>query len=254
MPPLVRRLPEGSVALVTGASRGIGRAMACALAEAGAHCILVARTVGGLERTDDLIAARHGDAGDRTAQRATLLPMDLTDGAALDLLGPSVMARFGRLDILVHCAATLGVLTPVTHMDVAAWQDCLALNTTAAWRLIRTTAPLLEGAAHGRAVFLTDAHACVPAPFWGMVAASRAAQDALVRTWACEIPATSGLRVNLFDPGIVATRMRRQAMPGGDPAPLPRPEQVARQIVPLCLPGEMRHGQRIVAMPVVQQG
>lgn len=247
-PSSARQLPEGTVALVTGASRGIGRAVACALAGAGAHCILVARTVGGLERTDDLIAARCGGAG------ATLLPMDLADGAALDMLGPSVMARFGRLDILVHCAATLGVLTPVTHMDVGAWQDCLALNTTAAWRLIRTTAPLLEHAPHGRAVFLTDAHASAPAPFWGMVAASRAAQDALVRTWACEIPATSGLRVNLFDPGIVATRMRRQAMPGGDPAPLPRPEQVARQIVPLCLPGEMRQGQRIVAMPVVQQG
>ncbi|PYD60690.1 oxidoreductase [Novacetimonas maltaceti] len=247
-------MPEGTVALVTGASRGIGRAVACALAAAGAHCVLVARTVGGLERTDDMIAAQCGATGQAAGQGATLLPMDLADGAALDMLGPSVMARFGRLDILVHCAATLGVLTPVTHMEAGAWQDCLALNTTAAWRLIRTTAPLLERAPHGRAVFLTDAHACTPAPFWGMVAASRAAQDALVRTWACEIPATSGLRANLFDPGIVATRMRRQAMPGGDPAPLPRPEQVARQIVPLCLPGEMRQGQRIVAMPVVGQG
>lgn len=242
-----RRLPEGSVALVTGASRGIGQAVACALTGAGAHCILVARTVGGLERTDDLIAVRHDGPG-----RATLLPMDLTDGTAADMLGPSIMARFGRLDILVHCAATLGVLTPVTHMRPDAWQDCLALNTTAAWRLIRTTAPLLEQAPHGRAVFLSDPHARIPASFWGMVAASRAAQDALVLTWASEIPARCALRVNLFDPGVAATRMRRQAMPGEDFAPLPRPDQVARQILPLCLPDENRQGQRIVARPIVQ--
>ncbi|MFT9093249.1 MAG: SDR family oxidoreductase, partial [Gluconacetobacter sp.] len=128
-------IAPGSIALITGASRGIGRATALALAEAGAHCILTARTPGGLEETDDLITRRTG-------RPATLLPMDLRDGAAIDALGPSIAARFGRLDVLVHCAAMLGVLTPVTHMRDTDWDTTLAVNTTAAWRLIRTTAPL----------------------------------------------------------------------------------------------------------------
>lgn len=233
-------IAPGSIALITGASRGIGRATALALAEAGAHCILTARTPGGLEETDDLITRRTG-------RPATLLPMDLRDGAAIDALGPSIAARFGRLDVLVHCAAMLGVLTPVTHMRDTDWDTTLAVNTTAAWRLIRTTAPLLDRAPAGRALFLTDGHATRPASFWGMMAASKAAMEAVVLTWADEIGPDSALRVNLYDPGPVATRLRVQAMPAADLSALPRPEQAAAAIAALCRPDEQRHGQRITA-------
>ncbi|WP_323992309.1 SDR family NAD(P)-dependent oxidoreductase [Nguyenibacter sp. L1] len=236
-------LPEGSVALVTGASRGIGRATALALAEDGAHCVLTARSQGGLEETDDLIARRTG-------RSATLLPLDLREGAAIDALGPSIAARFGRLDILVHCAATLGVLTPVTHMRAEDWEAALAINATAAWRLIRTAAPLLDRAPAGRAVFLTDGHAVRPASFWGMMAASKAAMEAAVLSWADEIAPGSALRVNLYDPGPVATRLRVQAMPAADLAPLPRPDAVAPAIAALCRPGETRHGQRIAGQHI----
>ncbi|ACI52608.1 short-chain dehydrogenase/reductase SDR [Gluconacetobacter diazotrophicus PA1 5] len=228
------------VALVTGASRGIGRATALALAAGGAHCILTARTPGGLEETDDLIERRTG-------RRATLLPLDLRDGDAIDTLGPSIAARFGRLDVLVHCAAMLGVLTPVTHMRDADWTATLAVNATAAWRMIRTTAPLLERAPAGRAVFLTDGHATHPASFWGMMAASKAAMEAVVLTWADEIAPGSPLRVNLYDPGPVATRLRVQAMPAADLSALPRPDAAGAAIAALCRPDETRHGQRIRA-------
>jgi NAD(P)-dependent dehydrogenase (short-subunit alcohol dehydrogenase family) len=237
------RLPQGTVALLTGASRGIGRATALALADAGAHCILTARTQGGLEETDDLIARRTG-------RRSTLLPLDMRDGTAIDTLGPSIAARFGRLDVLVHCAAMLGVLTPVTHMRDADWTATMSVNATAAWRLIRTASPLLEGAPAGRAVFLTDGHATHPASFWGMMAASKAAMEATVLTWADEIPPASPLRINLYDPGPVATRLRVQAMPAADLSPLPRPDVAGAAIASLCLPGETRHGQRIRACPM----
>ncbi|MFS3134171.1 SDR family NAD(P)-dependent oxidoreductase [Gluconacetobacter sacchari] len=230
----------GSVALVTGASRGIGRATALALADAGHHCILTARTPGGLEETDDLIARRTG-------RPATLLPMDLRDGTAIDALGPSIAARFGRLDVLVHCAAMLGVLTPVTHMRDTDWEATLAVNATATWRLIRTAAPLLAHATAGRALFLTDGHAARPASFWGMMAASKAAMEAVVLTWADEIGPDSALRVNLYDPGPVATRLRVQAMPAADLSTLPGPDEAAAAIAALCRPDERRHGRRIAA-------
>ncbi|MCE2565564.1 SDR family NAD(P)-dependent oxidoreductase [Komagataeibacter sp. FNDCF1] len=220
----------GRVALVTGASRGIGRAVAVALAQAGARCIVTARTQGGLEQTDDLIRQHTGSS-------AILLPLDLNDGAALDTLGPSIAAREGRLDCMVHCAGKLGVLSPLTHLQPQDWERALHAGPTTTWRLIRTLAPLLERAPEGRAVFLTDRHATAPEPFWGLVAATRAAQDAIVRTWVRELPAHSPLRINLFEPGMVATRLRRLAMPALDMDSLPTPEAIAPRIVRLCLPG-----------------
>jgi NAD(P)-dependent dehydrogenase (short-subunit alcohol dehydrogenase family) len=230
----------GRVALVTGASRGIGRAVARALAREGAHCVLTARSPGGLEEADDLIRAEMGaEAG------ATLLPLDLVNGPGIDAIGPSLASRFGRLDILVHAAAALGALTPVPHIAERDWERTLSVNVNASWRLIRTTAPLLQAAPAGRAVFLTDSHARQPVAFWGMLGAGKAAMENLVLSWADEMSGQDRMRINLFDPGIVATRMRAQAMPGEDASRLKRPEDVSEAIVALCLDGESRHGALI---------
>ncbi|WEQ53181.1 SDR family NAD(P)-dependent oxidoreductase [Komagataeibacter oboediens] len=225
----------GRVALITGASRGIGRAVAVALAQAGAQCILTARAQGGLEHTDDLVRQHTG-------QNATLLPLDLLDGEKLDTLGPSIAARIGRLDCVVHCAGELGLLSPLSHMQPGDWERGLQAGPLTTWRLIRTLGPLLEHSPAGRAVFLTDHHAQVPEPFWGLVAATRAAQDAIVRTWVRELPQGSPLRINLFEPGMVATRLRRLAMPALDQKSLMPPEAIAPRIVSLCLPGPQPQG------------
>jgi NAD(P)-dependent dehydrogenase (short-subunit alcohol dehydrogenase family) len=224
---------QGSVALVTGASRGIGAAVAIELARRGAHLVLTARTQGGLEATDDAIRALGGTA--------TLLPQDLMDGAALDPLGPSLHARFGRLDILVHAAGVLGKLTPAGHIMPKDWDAVMGVNLTAAWRLIRTTAPLLAAASAGRAVFLTDHRAGDPRAYWGAYGASKAGLEHLVRSWAHETE-TTALRVNLFDPGPVATRLRADAMPGENPATLNQPADVAPALAALCEPAEQRTG------------
>jgi NAD(P)-dependent dehydrogenase (short-subunit alcohol dehydrogenase family) len=225
---------SGRVAFVTGASRGIGAATAIALGRLGAHVVITARTEGGLEETDDAIRAAGGTA--------TLLPLDLTEGETLDSIGPSLFERFKRLDILVHAAGALGRLTPVGHIQPGDWSEVLAVNVSAAWRLIRTCGPLLNVAPEGRAVFVTDIHAAEPHAYWGAYGASKAAMQHLVLTWAEEVRQTR-LRVNLFRPGPVATRLRTQAMPGEDPATLPRPADIAPAIAALCLPGEQRHGQ-----------
>ena len=196
--------------------------------------MLTARSPGGLEETDDLIGGGQ-----------TLLPLDLLDGAAIDSIGPTLAARFGRLDILVHAAAMLGALTPVPHITDRDWERSLSVNATASWRLIRTTAPLLQAAPAGRAVFITDSHARQPVAFWGLLAAGKAAMESLVLSWADELAGQERLRVNLFDPGIVATRMRAQAMPGEDASTLPQPKAVADRIVPLCLEDERRHGETV---------
>ncbi len=227
---------EGSVALVTGASRGIGAACAVELARRGAHVVLLARTQGGLEETDDAIRAQGGTA--------TLLPQDLKDGAALDPLGPSLYARFNRLDILVHAAGVLGTLTPAGHITPKDWDEVMAVNATSAWRLIRTCAPLLQAAPAGRAVFLTDCRAAEPRAYWGAYGASKAALNNLVLGWAQEVRSTP-LRVNLFDPGPVATRLRNKAMPGEDPQMLARPYDVAPEAIDLCEAGEQRNEQVI---------
>lgn len=218
----------GTVALVTGASRGIGAAVAVELARLGAHCVLTARTQGGLEETDDAIRAIGGTA--------TLLPLDLAKQAEqLDMLGPSIAGRFGRLDILVHAAAVLAKLTPVAHILPADWQQALAVNLTACWRLIRTCDPPLRAAPAGRAVVLTDAVVARPVAYWGLYGAGKAGQAHLVDTWAAEV-ATTPLRVHLYDPGAVATRLHATAMPGEPPEGLPRPADIAPAIAALCLP------------------
>ncbi len=232
------RVLDGRVALVTGASRGIGAAVALALAGLGAHVVLLARTQGGLEETDDAIRAAGGSA--------TLLPMDLRKPEALDPVGPSLVDRFGRLDILVHNAGVLGKLTPTGHILPKDWDECLAVNATAAWRLIRTCGPVLAASDAGRAVFVTTNIARAPRAYWGAYAASKAAMESVVRCWADEIEGTA-LRVNLFNPNRTATRMRATAYPGEDPNSLPRPEERAAALVPLCLPAETRQGALIEA-------
>ncbi len=224
----------GRIALVTGASRGIGAATAIELAKRGAHVVLLARTQGGLEETDDRIRA--------LGAAATLVPFDLRQDDKIDPLGPSIYERFGRLDILVHAAGLLGQLSPVGHIQPRDWTEVMAVNLTAAWRLIRTAEPLLRRAEAGRAVFPTTDLAVHPKAYWGLYGASKAALDHLVRTWALEL-ATTPVRVNLFDPGPVASQLRSMAMPGEDPATLRQPHDVAPALADLCLPSETRHGQ-----------
>jgi len=230
---------ENRVALVTGASRGIGAALAVELARLGAQLVLIARTQGGLEETDDAIRAVGG-------KPPTLLPLDLQKDAEkqLDLVGPSIMQRFGRLDILVHNAGVLGKLTPVAHIEPRDWAETMAVNLTAAWRLIRTCDPPLRASDAGRALFVSTGRVLRPRAFWGMYGASKAGMEHLVQTWAQEVE-TTPLRVNLVDPGVVATKMRAMAMPGEDDTLLPTPAQIAPAIAALCLPTETRHGARI---------
>ena len=228
------------IALVTGASRGIGAAVAVELARLGAHCVLIGRSQGGLEETDDAIRTVGGTA--------TLLPFDLAkDADKIDAIGPSIVERFKRLDILVHNAGVLGKLTPVGHIEPKDWNEAVGVNLTASWRLIRTCEPPLRASDAGRAVFVTAGRVPRPHAYWGLYGATKAGMEHLVLTWSQEITQTR-LRVNLFDPGIVATRMRAQAMPGEDQATLNRPEEVAPALVALCGPGEQRNGA-IVRVP-----
>jgi NAD(P)-dependent dehydrogenase (short-subunit alcohol dehydrogenase family) len=230
-------LLQGAIALVTGASRGIGAATAVALAGLGAHVVITARTQGGLEETDDAIRAVGGSA--------TLLPLDLAEGGQIDAIGPSLHQRFGRLDVLVHAAGALGRLTPVAHILPNDWADVTAVNLAAAWHLIRTCDPLLRNAQAGRAVFVTDARARSPKAYWGAYGATKAGMEYLVLTWADEVR-TTPLRVNLFDPGVVATRLRGQAMPGEDPSTLQPPDDIAPKLAALCLPGMHQHGTLVL--------
>jgi len=231
---------DGRVALVTGASRGIGRAAAIQLAILGAHVVLAARTQGGLEEADDEIRAAGG--------QATLLPIDLKNGDSIDPLGPSLHGRFGRLDILVHNAGALGKLTPVGHIVPKDFAECMAVNLAATYRLIRSCAPVLAAAEAGRAVFVTSSVARTPRAFWGAYAATKAGMENLVLCWADEVENTP-LRVNLFDPGGTATRMRAQAFPGEDPNTLPQPAVVARQLVAMCLPEAIGHASLVRFQP-----
>lgn len=230
---------EGRVALITGASRGIGAALALELAKLGAQCVLVARTQGGLEDVDDAIRAAGG-------KPATLLPFDLQKAEKdIDMIGPSIVERFGRLDILVHNAGVLNKLTPVAHIEPRDWAEVMAVNLTASWRLIRSCDPPLRASDAGRAVFVTSGRVLRPRAYWGMYGASKAGMEHLVMTWAQEVEATP-LRVNLVDPNIVATKMRAAAMPGEEPASIPQPADVAPGIAALCLPSETRHGARVL--------
>ena len=224
---------DGCIALVTGASRGIGAAAAVELGRLGAHVVITARTQGGLEETDDAIRAAGG--------QASLLPLDLREADQIDAIGPTLFQRFGRLDVLVHNAGVLGKLTPASHIMNDDWSDAVGVNLHAALRLIRTCEPLLRRASAGRAVFVTDAKARHPTAYWGVLGATKAAMENLVLAWAQELESTS-VRVNLFDPGVVRTRMRSNAFPGEDPKTIPAPAEVAPALARLCLPGETRTG------------
>lgn len=217
---------QDKIALVTGASRGIGRAAALALAEAGAHVVAVARTQGALEELDDEIRGRTG-------QSATLVPIDIAEGDGLDQLGYALHQRFGRLDVLVHAAAILGPTTPVSHIDPKHWDRVMAVNVTASYRLIRSTEPLLRAAETPRAIFLTSGVAAHPRAFFGLYGVSKAALENMVRTWADELEQTN-VRAVLLSPGPMRTKMRAEAFPGEDPESLPDPAEIGPLIVELA--------------------
>jgi NAD(P)-dependent dehydrogenase (short-subunit alcohol dehydrogenase family) len=215
------------VAVVTGASRGIGHAAALALAEAGAHVIALARTVGGLEELDDAIRAKGGSA--------TLVPVDLKDYPAIDRLGAAIFERWGKLDMLLANAGVLGTITPLGHLEPRVFEEVMAVNVTANWRLIRSLDPLLRQSDAGRALFVTSGAAERRRPFWGAYSASKAALQVLVETYAKELKGTSAT-ANLFDPGPLRTRMRAQGWPGEDPETLAPPEAATADIVRMLSP------------------
>lgn len=227
---------KGRLVLVTGASRGLGRAAAVALAAAGAHVVLVARTVGGLEETDDAIRSAGG--------AATLVPLDLRDFDAIDRLGASLFERWGRLDALFGNAGVLGALGPLTHLQPKVWQELLDVNVTANWRLIRSLDPLLRQSAAGRALFVTSGAPRNNRPYWGGYSATKAALEALVITYAKECEGTN-IKANLINPGHMRTEMRAKAMPGEDPQTAPLPETVAPRIVEMLSPAWTANGARI---------
>jgi NAD(P)-dependent dehydrogenase (short-subunit alcohol dehydrogenase family) len=220
--PLANRL-----AVVTGASRGIGRAAALAYAQAGAHVIALARTQGALEELDDEIRA--------AGSSATLVPLDLTDYAGIDRLGAAINERWGKLDILLGNAGLLGELAPLTHLDQPVWDAVMAVNVTANWRLIRSLDPLLRKSDAGRAIFISSGAAHKSTAYWGPYSVSKAALESLVRTYAAET-ATTPIRVMLVNPGPLRTRMRATAMPGEDPMTLKTPEELAPHLVRLASP------------------
>ncbi|QOZ68679.1 SDR family NAD(P)-dependent oxidoreductase [Bradyrhizobium arachidis] len=215
------------IALVTGASRGIGYATAKALAKAGAHIVATARTQGGLEELDDEIRKLGGSA--------TLVPLNLTDSDGIARLGAGLHERYGKLDILVGNAGVLGPSSPIGHIELKTFNDVMAVNVSANFQLIRCMEPLLRQSDAGRAVFITSGAANKATAYVSPYAASKAALETLARAWAQET-ANTPIRINLFNPGPIRTRMRATLMPGEDPETLDTPEQVAEFIVPLCAP------------------
>ena len=220
------KLFTDKIALVTGASRGIGKVSALALAAEGAHIVATARTQAALEELDDEIV-------EATGKRATLVPLDLTEGDAIDQLGGAIHQRFGRLDLLVHAGAMLGGLSPVGHVAPKQWDKVIATDLTASFRLIRSMEPLLKAAGTSKAIFLTSRLAVAPRAFWAPYAASKAGLEALVRCWADEVEHI-GIRAVLLDPGPMRTRMRAEAYPGEDPMTLPAPEEIGPLVVELA--------------------
>ncbi|MCY4592667.1 MAG: SDR family NAD(P)-dependent oxidoreductase [Alphaproteobacteria bacterium] len=229
---------DGRIALVTGASRGIGATLARAFAAAGAHVILTARTVGGLEEVDDDIRAAGGTA--------SLVEMDLRDGPAIDRLGARIHERWSRLDILVANAGILGTLTPLPHQDPAEWDEVVAVNLTANLRLIRSLDPLLRMSDAPRAIFVSSGAARICRPYWGAYAVTKAALDAMVRVYAAENE-RSALRINIVNPGATRTGMRAAAFPGEDPMSLKTPEALVPLFLELASTASTRHGELIDA-------
>lgn len=219
---------SGRIALVVGATRGIGYESALALAKAGAHVIAVGRTQGGLEELDDAVFAATG-------HRATLIPFDLVDGGAIDRMGGAIHERFGRIDIWVQAAAVMGAagLTPVSHMEPRGFAKVERTNFTAVYRLIRSLEPLLRASDAGRAVYLTTSLTKAPRAFWGAYAATKAGAEALIKCWADEIESTP-IRATVLDPGRMSTRLRAQAYPGEDPETLPHPSEIGPLVVELA--------------------
>jgi NAD(P)-dependent dehydrogenase (short-subunit alcohol dehydrogenase family) len=228
---------KGRIALVTGASRGIGYFTALELAKAGAHVIACARTVGGLEDLDDAIKAVGGTA--------TLVPFDLADMNAIDALGGSIFERWGKLDILVANAGVLGVISPIGHVEAKVFEKVMTINVTATWRLIRSVDPLLQQSDAGRALILSSSAAHKCKPFWGPYSASKAAVEALARTWAGETQRLP-LRILSVDPGATRTAMRAQAIPGEDPSTVPHPSEVAAKLLPLVGPDQTATGKLFI--------
>ena len=223
----------GRIALITGASRGIGRAVAVRFAREGAHVVALGRTVGALEELDDRIGA--------IGAKCTLVPMDLTLHEKIDALGASLYERFGRLDILVANAAQLGELAPVGHIDPQMWDHVFAINVTANFRLIRSLDRILRLSPQGRAIFVTSGAARGERPYWGLYGATKAALEAMVRSYAGETR-RSTLRVNILDPGPIRTGMRAAAYPGEDPETLPAPDAITNHFVALADADCARHG------------
>lgn len=226
---------KGRIALVTGASRGIGYFTALELARAGAQVIACARTVGGLEELDDAVKAAGG-------LPVTLVPFDLADMEAIDRLGAAIHERWGRLDILVANAGILGTISPIGHVEAKVFEKVMTINVTATWRLIRTVEPLLVRSEAGRALILSSSAAHKCKPFWGPYSASKAAVEALARTWAGETQRLP-LRILSVDPGGTRTAMRALAMPGEDPESVPHPSEIAKALLPLVGPEQRETGK-----------
>ena len=229
---------QDRIALVVGASRGIGYETALALAKAGAHVVATARTQGGLEELDDAIFAATG-------KHATLIPFDLVDGGAIDRLGGALFDRFGKLDIWVQSAAIMGAegLTPVAHADVRGFAKIEKTNFTAVYRLIRSLEPLLRASDAGRAIYLTSSVASAPKAFWGAYAATKAGAEALMKCWADEIESTN-IRASIVDPGRMRTQLRAQAYPGEEPETVIHPSAIGPLMV------ELARGDREPALEV----
>ncbi len=228
---------SGRIALVTGASRGIGAAVAKAYARAGAHVIITARTVGALEKVDDEIRANGG--------AATIVPLDLLGLADLDKLGPTIYERFGKLDIFVGNAGLLGTLGPLAHTNPNEWARVFDTNVNANFRLIRTLDPVLRASDAGRAIFVSTSPSVTQGrAYWGAYGASKAALESMIMAYAAET-ADTNLRVNIVDPGSVRTGMRAAAKPGEDPMTLPAPEDIVDIFLQLASPSNARHGQRL---------
>lgn len=229
----------GRIALITGASRGIGAAVARRFAAEGAKLVLAARTVGGLEEVDDEIREAGGE-------RATLVPLDLGNGGQIDQLGAAIFERFKRLDILVGNAGSAGTLSPVPHVSPKDWDEVFATNVTANYRLIRSMDPLLRQSEAGRAIFVTSGAALRPMAYWGPYSASKAALEMLVRVYAAEVEKTN-VRVSLLDPGVVRTAMRAKAFPGEDPNRVPPPESITDRFVEVAEARWTANGERVRA-------
>jgi NAD(P)-dependent dehydrogenase (short-subunit alcohol dehydrogenase family) len=229
---------SGRIALITGASRGLGAAVARAYAAEGAQVIVCARTQGGLEEVDDAIRAEGGSA--------TLFPADLREFDTIDRMALAIHQRFGRLDILVGNAGILGMLTPMHQIEPKQWDEVMAINLTANWRLVRACDPLLRLSDAGRAIFVTSGAGDGRHPYWGAYAVSKGALEIMAETWAAEIENTK-MRVNLINPGATRTGMRAEAFPGEDPATLPSAEEIAQAFVPPAEASWTRNGERFNA-------